>query len=75
MRTGEEKTKNDYSWYSVSDPRVNNAVSTSGVTGRLKDEEFALRTATNQVFWNNQRLGRYSNKFVSSDRLGSVRLG
>ena len=75
LRTVEEKTKNDYSWYPVSNPRVNDAVSTSGVTERLKYEEFALRTATNHVFWNNQGLGRYSNKFVSSDRLGWVGLG
>jgi hypothetical protein len=75
MRTVEEKTKNYHSWYLVNNPRVNDAVSTSGVTESLKDEELALRTATNQVFWNNQRLGQNSNQFVSSDRLGSVRLG
>jgi hypothetical protein len=74
MRIVEEKTKNYYSWYPVSNSRFNDAVSSSGVTERLKDEGFALRTAINHVFWNNQGLGRYSNKFVSSDRLGWVGL-
>ena len=42
MRTVEEKPKNCYSWYPVNNPRVNGAVSTYGVTERLKDEEFVL---------------------------------
>jgi hypothetical protein len=49
MRTVEEKMKNGYSWYAVSNPRVNDAVSTSEVTERLKCEEFALRTAKYHV--------------------------
>jgi hypothetical protein len=42
MSTAEEKTKNGYSWYPASNPKVNDVVSTSGVTERLKGEEFAL---------------------------------
>jgi len=42
MKTVEEKPKNGYSWYPVNNPRVNDSVSTYGVTERLKDEEFTL---------------------------------
>ena len=38
MRTADEKRKNGYSWYPVSNPRINDAVSTSGFTERLKGE-------------------------------------
>jgi hypothetical protein len=49
MRSVEEKTKNGYCWYPVSNPRVNDAVSTSGVTELLECKEFVLGIAKNHL--------------------------